>query len=201
MRNIRAARRYARAVFQIAAERGTVEATYGDLETACARVAQYPEIGQILAQPFFRDELKQKACDVALKGSVSQLVLDFVHLLVANDRGDLLEAVRDAFRALWHDHENVCIAEVTSAVSLTPEEVTRLAGEFGTVTGCRVEVEQHVDPALLGGVVVVVGDTVWDGSVRGGLERMRSELKSRDVVGMLRERLSADAPGGLGAQG
>lgn len=201
MRNIRAARRYARAVFEIAVERGTVEATLGDLETVCARVAAHPEVGQILAQPFFRDDLKQKACDVALEGSVSQLVLDFVHLLVANDRGDLLEAVRDSFRDLWHDHENVRIAEVTSAVALTPEEVSRLASAFGQATGCRVEVEQHVDPALLGGMVVVVGDTVWDGSVRGGFERMRSELKSRDVVGMLRERLSADAPGGLGAEG
>ncbi len=201
MRNIRAARRYARALFEMAAERGMVEPTLRDLERACERVSQHPEVARILAQPYFRDELKQKACEVALTGAVSQLVLDFVRLLVAHDRGDTLEAVRDEFRQLWHVADNVRVAEVTSAVALSAEDEAALAATFATLTGCRVEVEKRVDPALIGGLVVVVGDSVWDGSVRGGLERLRHELKSRDVVGVLRERAAAAGPGPLGAEG
>jgi F-type H+-transporting ATPase subunit delta len=190
MRNTRAARRYARALFETAVHRGIVAEVEADLVNACARIAVCPEVGHILAQPFFRDELKQKACDVALGGIVSQLVLDFVHLLVARDRGGLLEIVRDEFHLLRQQHEGQRTAHVTSAVSLTESEVADMALAFGRVTGCRVKVEAKVDPSLLGGVVVVIGDEVWDGSVRGALERMRRDLKSRDVVGMLREGLA-----------
>lgn len=193
MRNIRAARRYARALFETARERGAIEPTLADLDAACIRLAECPEVASILGQPFFRDELKQKACDVAFTGVVSPLVLDFLHLLVSRDRGDLLEEVRDAYRALWHEFEETAIAQVTSAVALTAEETAGISGVLGVATGRRVTIEARVDPAILGGVIAVVGDQVWDGSVRGALERMRRELKSRDVVGALREGLLADA--------
>ncbi len=67
-----------------------------------------------------------------------------------------------------------------------------MAETFGRITGCRVDPQLEVDPEILGGIVVVIDDRVWDGSVRSALERIRSDLKSSDVVGAVRERLAAE---------
>jgi len=192
MRNIRAARRYARAFFEISLERQRVREAYRELQTACARIASVPDAVRILEQPFISNPIKLRACEIVLQGAVSVETIAFVKLLVSRDRGDLMDEIAEEFRRLWHEHEGLKIAHVTSAVPLTPEEIQRVAETFGRITGCRVDPQLEVDPEILGGIVVVIDDRVWDGSVRSALERIRSDLKSSDVVGAVRERLAAE---------
>ncbi len=193
MQNIRAARRYARAFFEISLERDRVRDAYRELQTACARIASVPDAVRVLEQPFISNPIKLRACEIVLSEAVSEETIAFVKLLVSRDRGDLLEVIVEEYRRLWHEHEGIKIAHITSAVALTPEEIGALSETFGRITGCRIDPQPEVDPEILGGIVVVIDDRVWDGSVRSALERIRSDLKSSDVVGAVRERLVAQS--------
>ena len=85
---------------------------------------------------------------------------------------DLAEAYNQRLRA----HQNIVRAEVTSAVPLSPEKTRALEDSLSKVTGKKVELTVNIDPALLGGVVAKIGSTVYDGSVKTQLERLRHEL-------------------------
>ncbi|MBD3174150.1 MAG: ATP synthase F1 subunit delta [Armatimonadia bacterium] len=186
MRNVRAAGRYAKALFEIALERGMVQEVHRDLQTAMARLESMPEVKNFVEQHFVATASKRRAIEVALEGAVSDTVLDFFRILVGKDRADQLDVVCREYRELWLAHEGLETAKVSSAVPLTSDEIGELSKTLSQLTGKRVEVQTQVDPSLLGGVVAVVGDRVWDGSVRGSLERLRREMKGQDVVGRLR---------------
>ncbi len=186
MRNTRAARRYAKALFAIALEQGKVPEVHRDLEAARLRLESIPTVKAYVEQPLVATAAKRRAIEVALEGIVSDITLDFLRLLVARDRADQIEAIASEYHRLWMDHEGVETARVTTAVPLTPDEHRGLEGTLSRLTGKRVSVDASVDPSLIGGVIAVVGDRVWDGSVRGSLARLRAALKSQDVIGQLR---------------
>jgi len=97
MRNIRAARRYARAFFEISLERQRVREAYRELQTACARIASVPDAVRILEQPFISNPIKLRACEIVLQGAVSEETIAFVKLLVSRDRGDLMAVAHRRF--------------------------------------------------------------------------------------------------------
>lgn len=187
MTSIRVARRYAQALFATALEQGIVESVQGDIEVACATLDDVPEARAIIENPCVAVQAKQRAVDLVLRGVVSDLLVDFLHLLVRRGRGSALPAVREEYARLRHEHQGTAIADVVSAVPLEPAEVAALTDALSRATGKRIEPRLAVAPELLGGVRVVVGDRVWDGSVRNALERLRRHLKHQDVVGAVRE--------------
>ena len=100
-------------------------------------------------------------------------------LLAESRKLDLIPVLSTAYRERLLAHQNIVRAEVTSATALTPEQTQALAASLGKVTGKQVELSVSVDPALLGGVVAKIGSTVYDGSVRTQLSRMRAQLLDR----------------------
>jgi len=186
MKNTRAARRYAHALFEVALERDTVQAVYRELQMSLARLDALPDVLQYIGQPYIATEQKQRVVELVLADVVSRTMIDFLKLLVGKDRGDLLDVIAEQYRELWRRHEGIELAMVTSAVELLPDEIGDLARVLAVQVGKRIEIHVTVDPEVLGGLVVVIGDRVWDGSVRGALERLRRDLKARDVVGTLR---------------
>jgi len=105
-------------------------------------------------------------------------VLNLVLLLLRRGRIDLLPRVAREFARLDDLRNGVVNATATSAAPLDPDEVRALTARLQRLTGGRVELTTNVDPSLLGGVVVRLGDRLIDGSVRGRLERLRSRLAS-----------------------
>ena len=102
--------------------------------------------------------------------------LSFLKLLIRKRREDLLEECAREFRILLAAQANTADAEVSTAVPLTPEQETRLTESLQTLTGKTIKLTTQIDPTLVGGVVVRIGDTVMDGSVRGKLERLERQL-------------------------
>jgi len=186
MKNIRAARRYAHALFEVALERGAVQALYRELQVSLARLEALPDVLHFIAQPYIATEQKQRVVELVLTDVVSETMIDFLKLLVGKDRGDLLDVIGEQYRELWRRHEGIALARVTSPIEMLPEEIRDLSRALTAQVGKGIEIHVTVDPAILGGLVVVVGDRVWDGSVHGALERLRRDLKARDVVGALR---------------
>lgn len=169
------ARRYAEAAFQVAERDASVDAWLTALAFADERLAA-PEAMRILASPAVPAAARLRILDRLLDGQVVGKPQHLLALLVRRGRIELLPAVRREFRRLHHHRQNIVEATVTSAVALTPSDADALRDRLAALTGSRVELCQEVDPELLGGLSVRIGDRLIDGSVRGRLERLRSEL-------------------------
>ena len=114
----------------------------------------------------------------AIGPEVSRPVLNLIVLLLRRGRIDLLPRVAEEFARLDDLREHVIHATATSAAPMGPDEVRALTARLEQLSGGRVELVTDVDPSILGGVVVRLGDRLIDGSVRGRLERLRSKLAS-----------------------
>jgi F-type H+-transporting ATPase subunit delta len=172
-----AAARYARALFEVAqkeADLGTVEA---DLTTVVAVAAENPELGRVLGNRSLPDSTRRNiVVAVGQKLGVSAPVGKLLALLADRGRLELLPQVASVFTERLLEHRNVLQADVTTAAPLSAEAVERLGANLSSVTGKQITMRVTVDPALLGGVVARVGSTVYDGSVRTQLKKMRDQL-------------------------
>ena len=172
-----AARRYAEAAFEVAQRDGTVETWRAELD-ATATVVADPTAGRALASPAVPLETRLEAVDRSLSGLASAPVLNLIKLMVRRGRIEQLPRVAAEFRRLDNARQGVTLATATSAAALDPDDVQALTARLEQMTGGRVELDLQIDPALLGGLVVRVGDRLIDGSVRGRLERLRNQLVS-----------------------
>lgn len=182
MVNRKAARRYARALFDYARGEQTVEQLRGELNVVCGLLHTTPEFGPFLAHPLIAPAEKRRVIGEALGAAVSEAMLAFLGLLIDHGRTVVLPAVLESYREMADEFEGIIRARVESAVPLTDAERGTLAARLGRVFRRRAELEMRVDPGLLGGVRVQVGCTVLDGTLRTSLDVMRdmlSELRVR----------------------
>jgi F-type H+-transporting ATPase subunit delta len=182
-----AARRYAEAAFDLARGEEAVDGWADDLRLAATIVGE-ERIERVVDNPAIPLEERERAIDAAFEGKVREPVRRLVALLLRRGRGSLLPGVSREFDRLRNRERGIVTAVVTSAAPLSDED---LAAVRRRITAMRdatsVEIEQQVDPALIGGLMVRVGDRLIDATVRGRLERLRTQL----VAG---GRSSLDAP-------
>ena len=171
------ARRYAEAAFEVGLRDGTVERWRSELEAAASVVGDERAL-TVLANPSIPFDQRSVAVASLLKGIASDQAQNLVQLLLRRGRIEELPRVAAEFRRLDDRRQGITHATATSASELTPDEVRALTQRLEQSTGGRVALDVRVDPSLLGGLVVRVGDRLIDGSVRGRLERLRNQLIS-----------------------
>ncbi|MCX7946392.1 MAG: F0F1 ATP synthase subunit delta [Hydrogenophilus sp.] len=171
------ARPYAEAAFVLAREEKAL-ASWSDALAALAVIASHEAVRTIVSDP--RTQSSEKVallCDlVAQKVSVPTSFANFVRLLVENNRLPVAQAIADLFEERRRALEGRLRAEVVSAFPLDEAQRQKVAADLQEYFGKPVDVEVRVDPALIGGVKIVVGDDVIDASVAGKLARMAAAL-------------------------
>jgi F-type H+-transporting ATPase subunit delta len=172
-----AARRYAEAAFDIAQRDGTIETWRADLDTVAAALEDEAAM-RALANPAAPLEARNRLVESTLGGRVSRPVINLVLLLLQRGRIEAIGRVAAEFRRLDNQRQGIVTATATSAAELTPDEVRALTARLEQRTGGRIELTTAIDPAILGGIIVRLGDRLIDGSVRGRLERLRTRLVS-----------------------
>jgi F-type H+-transporting ATPase subunit delta len=172
-----AARRYAEAAFEIAVRDGTVDAWRRELDEAADVIAD-PAIAEALHNPAVPTAIREDALRKGLGSALSKPVLNLILFMVRRGRIEDLTRVAAEFRRLDDERKGLIHAVATSALPLEPSDVKALTARLEQMTGRKVELAVETDPSLLGGIVVRVGDRLIDGSVRGRLERLRSQLVS-----------------------
>ena len=175
-RDIRAAKRYANALFTAAGKQGKADGIVSDLAGVLDLMRRTPALQQVWESPLMPAGRKRDVIGRTLGSGIDPLLLSFLRLLIDKRREDILEAVQFEVGQLADTARHLVRAEATFAVEPTAKEQTELIRSLEQRTGEHVQLTVHVDPAILGGVVVRLRDTIIDGSVRGALERMREQL-------------------------
>jgi F-type H+-transporting ATPase subunit delta len=173
------ARRYARAVFEIALERKELDRWQSDLRKIAA-LGQDAAFIALMENPKFGFE-KKKALLSRLLGDVNPLALNLVYLLATRGSLNMVGDIADEYQRLLDGYRGIEHAEVVTAVPLGDEDRKRLEEHLGVVVGKKVVLTASVDPSLIGGMVARVGGKLLDGSIRSRLMALKSELASGGV--------------------
>jgi F-type H+-transporting ATPase subunit delta len=174
MRPSTTALRYAEASFAVATEAGTVQAWLGDLEAA-ERVLTAPATLDVFREPEVPRSDKLGLLERLLP-SIRPEALNLLRLLALRDRIALLPQIRTEFVRLDREARGVVEADVTVARQYDQAEQAEIQRRLTDATGKKVELRLHIDPKILGGVVVRIGDRLIDGSISGRLQRLRHEM-------------------------
>jgi F-type H+-transporting ATPase subunit delta len=159
------------------AERVDLETINTELSSAASLIAGNEPLARVLSNPAIPASRKRAVIEELLKlNPVSPILGRTLLLLADRDRLVLLVDLAEAFRSRLMDYQQVVRAEVTTAVALPQDRVEALEQGLARVTGRRVLLDSHVDPALVGGAVARIGSTVYDGSVTTQLEKIRQQL-------------------------
>jgi F-type H+-transporting ATPase subunit delta len=169
------ARRYAEAAFEIAERDDSIEAWLAALEIAEERLSVH-EVMRFLSNPSLAAASRIEVLGRIVGDDVGAPQRNLLALMVRRGRFEQLPAIIREFRRLYRLREGIVEATVTSAVDLDVAEVEALRSRLEAMTDKHIELSQAVDPELLGGLQVRVGDELIDGSVRGRLERLRSDF-------------------------
>ncbi len=172
------AKRYARALFQAARERDILDVVAGDLESLTALLAQQPAFRQFLTALQIRQEVRREVLSDVFRAHVHPLVLELLHLLLDKKRLAILGQIIEEYGNLLEAERGITRAQVTTALPLQGTEERILVEKLEKLSGHTILLEKRVDPKLLGGMMVRIGDRVIDRSVRRTLDQMRRELLS-----------------------
>jgi F-type H+-transporting ATPase subunit delta len=166
---------YARSLFEVAEERGTTDRVREELGRFTDALQESRELQTFLFSPYFSTEEKKAGLDRAVTGE-DETVRNFLRLLVENHRMPVVFRVRREVDRLWREANRLLPVEITSAVALDEAISARIGDEIGRQTGRRVELRTTVDPEVIGGIVLRVGNSILDASIRTRLENLRKQV-------------------------
>ena len=169
------ARVYADALFGVAKEKGKLDVIRDQLGQFADALAENKQLQLFFFSPYFSSAEKEDGLSKAVAGAEPEL-LNFLNLLLEKHRMPVLFRIRKQFDSLWAKENKRLGVTVTSAVELDPEIAKRIGSEIEGQTGEVVELSSHVDPDILGGLVVQVGNMVLDTSIRNRLEKLRKSV-------------------------
>lgn len=178
MNDLSIARRYARALSEEAAQRGDVKGVDADVEFVQASLTESPELVRVFESPVISREKKKAVFKALFESRVQPLTMRFIDLLVEKNREMLFQAVIRAYRELRDTETGVVGARARVAVELPETEQNEMRAQLETMTGKKVRLVFETDPSLIGGAVVRIGDTVYDGSVSNKLSALRTQMHS-----------------------
>ena len=173
-----AERMYARALYEAAKEKDRVAPVREELGDFVEMQNQVPELRELLRNPQLDHRVKASALEQLL-GAEDELVRNFLLLLAEKNRASQIDEIAREFERLVAKEQGVLDVELTTAVELSDEEADQVIRQIEQVSGRKVEATRRVDPDLIGGIVLQAGSMRLDASVRGRLNRLRTELKGR----------------------
>lgn len=174
------AERYAGALVDVALEKKQADVVKRELSAFAALVRESAELHAFLANPAIARSAKHAAIEqLVAKMGASRTLRNYLFVIVDQRRAGMLEEIEQAFGRLLDARQGITQATVTSAAELTKQERAELVRILAKLTGEKVQAEYTTDSELIGGAVVRIGSTIYDGSVRTQLERMRTRMISK----------------------
>lgn len=172
--------RYARALVDVVVERKLdATRTMEQLDSLAGMLGSSPELRNVWENPSVPAAQKRKVLDVlAGKLGADKMVRNFLAVLIDNRRIAALPEIARQFRSELYDRLGIAEAEVTTTRELSPDEKRALEAQIARLTGKKVQARYATNSKILGGAVIRVGSTIYDGSVKGQLQRLKEALSS-----------------------
>jgi F-type H+-transporting ATPase subunit delta len=166
---------YARSLFEVARDQDKLDVIREQLGAFADALSETRDLQVFLFSPYFSTKEKEEGLDRVVSDA-DPVILNFLKLLIEKHRMPALFRVRANYEALWEDENKLLPVHITSAVELDGSVVKQLGDRISEQTDRTVDVSADVDPDILGGIVVRVGNSVLDASVRNRLEQLRRQV-------------------------
>jgi F-type H+-transporting ATPase subunit delta len=166
---------YARSLFEVALEQGKLDELLEQLGLFADALDQNRELAVFFFSPYFSTKEKQDGLERLLDGA-DETFLNFLKLLIENHRMPVIFRTRQQFERMWERENELLPVDITSAIELDQETTENLGRTIGERAGRKVRLAAHVDPDILGGIVLRVGNSILDASIRNRLEQLRRHV-------------------------
>ena len=181
MRNRAVATRYAQALLDTSRKGGVVDGVAESYADVVRVFADNPDLGSFLEGPQVADHEKSKLLESVFASRIEPVLLNFFRMLLDKGRIESLTDIQAAFLRLVEVEQGSLRADVVTAIPLSEDLETDLTTKLASMTGKDIILLKRVDPAVIGGVRVSMGDQVIDGTIRTNLTKMRAQFSEADV--------------------
>ncbi len=169
------ARVYGRSLFQVALEQGRLDKLREQLGQFADALDKNRELAVFFFSPYFSTVEKKQSLEKLLEGA-DEILINFLSLLIENHRMPVIFRIRHEYEHLWDEENKTLPVEITSAIALDEQTTESLGKTIGARAGRKVTLAARVDPDILGGIIIRVGNSILDASIRNRLEQLRRQV-------------------------
>ena len=177
MSGTRAAIRYAQAILDIASDRNVADIVGSDMKMIAKTVKSNTELSQFILNPTLKVDVKESAL-VAIFASANEVTKKLFRLLKENKRFEILSAIATEYTILLDDKNGVQVAKVTTAIAMDAALEAQVLAKVNTLTSKKVTIENVIDPSIIGGFILRIGDQQYNASVANRLQNLKRELSN-----------------------
>lgn len=177
MKEPRVAARYAKSIMLLAKEKALLEKVYADMVMLHQLIGESKDLSLMLKSPILTDEKKLEAVNAIFNGHVDELTMNFMGLVIRQNRATVLGEIAEAFVNVYKAEKGIATVHVTTAEVLSSEMKSKIAADLKSANQLKeVEVVEHLDPAIIGGAIIRMGDIQLDESVKAKINRIEREF-------------------------
>ena len=176
MRTVRSAQRYAKALLELAIEQKAEDTVKADMEVLLSALNQSRELRNLMMSPVVKADQKQVIIDKIFGEHIGDLTMRFLKLLTQKHREMYLREMAAAYSAAWRKHKDIKELRITSAQALTDAQRKTMIEKAKAWAGSDIEIEERIDPELIGGFVLRLEDRQIDASVASRIKELRTSF-------------------------
>lgn len=176
MKNIRIASRYSKALLSLAEENQIIEQAYESMKIVADVFKNNKELKVILNTPIVRETKKIKIIEEVFKGKINDLILKYLVIITKKKRSVLIEPIALEYQRLHKDKLNIQTVIVTTASGIDKEIENKVLQVAKKITNKNIEFQNEIDPSIIGGFILKIGDYLYDASVKRSLKNMKEQL-------------------------
>lgn len=176
-----AAKRYAKALFELTKEADSLDKTEQDLQLIIKVIYEDEEIRKFLSHPQIAREMKKKIIASTFGENISKLTKNMLFQLIDNNRQEVLVEILNQYVKLANDYRGIIDVEAISVISLNETEKNRITESFKIKFGKKVRLKNVIDSSIIGGMIIKIEDKVYDGSIKTKLQVMKRSLTTSRV--------------------
>lgn len=182
MKGARPALRYARAILNLSKETGIETEVNADMQFIKATISENDDLQTMLKSPVIKAADKKKVLNALFTDKVNAISLGLFNLLEENKRMVMLEPIASQYTIIYDYLKSMNIAKVTTAVPLTKDLEEKVLNKIIELTGNKTSIENSIDPSILGGFIIRVGDMQYDASISNNLNELRREFDNSQYI-------------------
>lgn len=182
MKGTKSAPRYAKSLMSLAIEQKSLEEAFADMKLIDDTCDQNRELQIVLKSPVIKADKKQAVMNAVFKDKLSPITAGFVKLIIAHRRENILHEIADSFVRQYKAHKNIGVAEIITSSPLKADAKAKILAELKKQEGREMEIVEKVDPSLIGGLIVRVGDKQYDGSISRKISDLKKEFSKNPYI-------------------